>query len=87
MLKIHTALKEGLIVLSSIFVLRVMKVYIFSLNQDREEKLGLQNKLELFHRPLDIHFDLEGRLWVLVDSRDVLLQIFNLRKNSLEVGE
>lgn len=62
----------------------VMKVYIFSLNQDEEEKLGLQNKLELFHRPLDIQFDLEGRLWVLVDSMDVLLQIFNLRKNSLE---
>ncbi|KAM4731854.1 tRNA (guanine-N(7)-)-methyltransferase non-catalytic subunit wdr4 isoform 1-T2 [Anableps anableps] len=62
----------------------VMKVYIFTLDQTSHEKLGLHSKLQLFHRPLDIGFDMEGRLWVLLNSGDVPLQIYSLRQNSWE---
>ncbi|KAK5600761.1 hypothetical protein CRENBAI_010614 [Crenichthys baileyi] len=62
----------------------VMKVYIFTLDQNSDEKLVPHSQLQLPHHPLDIDFDLEGRLWVLLNSRDVPLQIHTLTQNSWE---
>ncbi|PWA19099.1 hypothetical protein CCH79_00018650 [Gambusia affinis] len=53
-------------------------------NQTNDEKLRLHSKLHLFHRPMDIGFDMKGQLWVLLDSSDVPLQIHIFRKNSWE---
>ncbi|XP_027879020.1 tRNA (guanine-N(7)-)-methyltransferase non-catalytic subunit wdr4 isoform X2 [Xiphophorus couchianus] len=62
----------------------LMNVYIFTLEQTNDEKLRLHSKLHLFHRPMDIGFDMKGQLWVLLDSSDVPLQIHTYRKNSWE---
>uniref|UniRef100_A0A3B5LSL2 tRNA (guanine-N(7)-)-methyltransferase non-catalytic subunit WDR4 n=1 Tax=Xiphophorus couchianus TaxID=32473 RepID=A0A3B5LSL2_9TELE len=64
---------------------QLMNVYIFTLEQTNDEKLRLHSKLHLFHRPMDIGFDMKGQLWVLLDSSDVPLQIHTYRKNSWEV--
>lgn len=77
--------KSLLCFLLLVYVLRLMNVYIFTLEQASDEKLRLHSKLHLFHRPMDIGFDMKGQLWVLLDSSDVPLQIHIFRKNSWEV--
>ncbi|TNN48406.1 tRNA (guanine-N(7)-)-methyltransferase non-catalytic subunit wdr4 [Liparis tanakae] len=47
---------------------RVSTVQLFTLHQEGEEKLLPHSRLSLPHCPLDMTFDPEGRLWVLMDS-------------------
>ncbi|KAM4561341.1 tRNA (guanine-N(7)-)-methyltransferase non-catalytic subunit wdr4 [Fundulus diaphanus] len=62
----------------------IMKVYIFTLDQNSDEKLVPHSKLQLSYHPLDMDFDQEGQLWVLLDSTDVPLQIHTVKQNSWE---
>ncbi|XP_038150067.1 tRNA (guanine-N(7)-)-methyltransferase non-catalytic subunit wdr4 isoform X1 [Cyprinodon tularosa] len=62
----------------------VMKVYMFTLDQNGIEKLVPHSKLQLSHHPMDTDFDIEGRLWVLSDSTVAPLQVFSLTQNSWE---
>ncbi|XP_014870527.1 tRNA (guanine-N(7)-)-methyltransferase non-catalytic subunit wdr4 [Poecilia latipinna] len=62
----------------------LMNVYMFTLERTSDEKLRFHSKLHFLHRPMDIGFDTKGRLWVLLDSSDVPLQIHTFRKNSWE---
>ncbi|KAL6101076.1 wdr4 [Pungitius sinensis] len=55
---------------------RVSTLQFFTLHHDGKEKLVLQSRMSLPHCPLDIAFDPEGRLWVLMDSIDAPLQIY-----------
>ncbi|XP_059198284.1 tRNA (guanine-N(7)-)-methyltransferase non-catalytic subunit wdr4 [Centropristis striata] len=61
---------------------RVSTVQFFSLDHEGEEKLVPHSRLSLPHCPLDMTFDLEGRLWVLMDSSDGPLQIYTHRQDS-----
>ncbi|XP_072253890.1 tRNA (guanine-N(7)-)-methyltransferase non-catalytic subunit wdr4 isoform X2 [Leuresthes tenuis] len=61
---------------------RVSAVQFFLLDEVDEKKLVPHSRLCLPHCPLDLSFDLEGRLWVLLDSSDAPLQIHTLRQNS-----
>ncbi|XP_056278605.1 tRNA (guanine-N(7)-)-methyltransferase non-catalytic subunit wdr4 isoform X2 [Pseudoliparis swirei] len=63
---------------------RVSTVQLFTLHQEGEEKLLPHSRLSLPHCPLDMTFDPEGRLWVLMDSSDVPLQMYTLRRDSWE---
>ncbi|XP_028249261.1 tRNA (guanine-N(7)-)-methyltransferase non-catalytic subunit wdr4 [Parambassis ranga] len=60
---------------------RVSIVQLFSLD---EENLVPHSRLSLPHCPLDLTFDLEGHLWVLMDSNDIPLQIYTQRQSSWE---
>ncbi|XP_077584266.1 tRNA (guanine-N(7)-)-methyltransferase non-catalytic subunit wdr4 [Stigmatopora nigra] len=61
----------------------ISKIQFFRLNKDSEEKkLVPHSRLHLPQCPLAITFDLEGRLWVLMDSCETLLQIFTLEECS-----
>lgn len=61
---------------------RVSTVQVFTLAQ--EEKLVPHSRISLSHCPLDVNFDPEGRLWVLMDSSDAPLQIYSLTQGSWE---
>ncbi|KAM4559412.1 tRNA (guanine-N(7)-)-methyltransferase non-catalytic subunit wdr4 isoform 5-T5 [Odontesthes bonariensis] len=64
---------------------RVSAVQFFLLDEVDEKKLVPHSRLSLPHCALDISFDLEGRLWVLMDSSDAPLQINTLRGNSWQL--
>ncbi|XP_070694256.1 tRNA (guanine-N(7)-)-methyltransferase non-catalytic subunit wdr4 [Pempheris klunzingeri] len=55
---------------------RVSTVQFFSLDQEGGERLVANSRLSLPHCPLDMTFDPEGRLWVLMDSSNAPLQIY-----------
>ncbi|TDH07245.1 hypothetical protein EPR50_G00121710, partial [Perca flavescens] len=63
---------------------RVSTVQFFTLDQEGEDKLVPHSRLSLPHCPLDMTFDLEGRLWVLMDSSDAPLQIYSHKQDSWE---
>ncbi|XP_010781738.1 tRNA (guanine-N(7)-)-methyltransferase non-catalytic subunit wdr4-like [Notothenia coriiceps] len=63
---------------------RASTVHFFTVDQDGEEKLVPHRKLSLPHCPLDMTFDPEGQLWVLMDSSDAPLQIYTHRRDSWE---
>ncbi|XP_013887941.1 tRNA (guanine-N(7)-)-methyltransferase non-catalytic subunit wdr4 [Austrofundulus limnaeus] len=63
---------------------RVSTVYFFTLNQESEKKLVPHSRLHLPHCPLDVNFDMKGRLWLLSDSSDAPLEMYTLRQNSWE---
>lgn len=65
-------------------VSRVSTVHFFTLG--REQRLVPHSRLHLPSPPLDVNFDEEGRLWVLLDSSDAPLTTCTLRQNSWEVG-
>ncbi|XP_061782254.1 tRNA (guanine-N(7)-)-methyltransferase non-catalytic subunit wdr4 [Nerophis lumbriciformis] len=62
---------------------RVSIIQFFTLDEDGEEKkLVPHSRLTLPCCPLDMTFDPEGRLWVLMDSCEELLQIYKLEQSS-----
>nr|XP_040058035.1 LOW QUALITY PROTEIN: tRNA (guanine-N(7)-)-methyltransferase non-catalytic subunit wdr4 [Gasterosteus aculeatus aculeatus] len=63
---------------------RVSTLQFFTLDLEGKEKLVPQSRLSLPHCPLDIAFDPEGRLWVLMDSTDAPLQIYTHRRDFWE---
>ncbi|XP_040913593.1 tRNA (guanine-N(7)-)-methyltransferase non-catalytic subunit wdr4 [Toxotes jaculatrix] len=63
---------------------RVSTVQFFSLERANEERLVPHSRLSLPHRPVDVAFDGEGRLWVLMDSSDAPLQVYTHRQGSWE---
>ncbi|XP_076011284.1 tRNA (guanine-N(7)-)-methyltransferase non-catalytic subunit wdr4 [Genypterus blacodes] len=63
---------------------RVPAVQFFSLDLEEEEKLAPLSRLMLPHCPLDLAFDPQGRLWVLMESRDAPLQIYTQRGGGWE---
>ncbi|KAA8588458.1 hypothetical protein FQN60_001652, partial [Etheostoma spectabile] len=64
---------------------RVSTVQFFTLDQEGEDKLVPHSSLSLPHCPLDMTFDPEGRLWVLMDSSDAPLQIYTHKQDFWEV--
>ncbi|XP_068185540.1 tRNA (guanine-N(7)-)-methyltransferase non-catalytic subunit wdr4 [Antennarius striatus] len=63
---------------------RVSTVQFFTVDQEAEEKLAPHSRLPLPHPPLDVTFDPEGRLWVLMDGGDAPLQVYTRRGESWE---
>ncbi|XP_033966404.1 tRNA (guanine-N(7)-)-methyltransferase non-catalytic subunit wdr4 [Pseudochaenichthys georgianus] len=63
---------------------RASTVHFFTVDQDGEEKLVPHRRLSLPHCPLDMTFDPEGQLWVLMDSGDAPLQLYTHRRDSWE---
>ncbi|XP_033990205.1 tRNA (guanine-N(7)-)-methyltransferase non-catalytic subunit wdr4 isoform X1 [Trematomus bernacchii] len=63
---------------------RASTVHFFTVDQDGEEKLVPHRRLSLPHCPLDMTFDPEGQLWVLMDSSDAPLQIYTDRRDCWE---
>ncbi|XP_042350839.1 tRNA (guanine-N(7)-)-methyltransferase non-catalytic subunit wdr4 isoform X2 [Plectropomus leopardus] len=63
---------------------RVSTLQFFTLDQESEQKLAPHSRLSLPHCPLDMTFDSEGRLWVLMDSSDAPLQVYTHRGDSWE---
>ncbi|XP_049584411.1 tRNA (guanine-N(7)-)-methyltransferase non-catalytic subunit wdr4 isoform X5 [Syngnathus scovelli] len=62
---------------------RVATIQFFMLNQENNEKKFVpHSRLSLPHCPLDMTFDPNDRLWVLMDSCETLLQIFTLEQRS-----
>ncbi|KAK9538163.1 hypothetical protein VZT92_005715 [Zoarces viviparus] len=61
---------------------RVSTVQLFTLDQEGEDKLVPHSRLLLPHCPLDMSFDPQGRLWVLMDSSDAPLHIYTHTQNS-----
>lgn len=68
---------------SSVFSVSVLQV--FTLHPDGEPHLAPHSRLPLPHPPLDLTFDPEGRLWVLMDCDDVPLQVYTHRQDCWEV--
>ncbi len=66
-------------------VLRESTLQLFTLDQAAEQKLMPHSRLSLPHPSLDVTFDPEGRLWVLMDSSDTPLQIYTHRGGCWEV--
>lgn len=68
---------------------RIPTLQFFGLDQSAgEERLVPCRKLTLPHCPLDLTFDLQGRLWVLLDSPNTPLQIYTHSLDHWEcVGE
>eukprot|EP00064_Thunnus_orientalis_P020211 superscaffoldBa00005436_g20343 len=62
--------------------LLVSTVQFFTLDQESEEKLVPHSRLPLPLCPLDMTFDPDGRLWVLMDSSDAPLQVYTHRQDS-----
>ncbi|XP_012994654.3 tRNA (guanine-N(7)-)-methyltransferase non-catalytic subunit wdr4 [Esox lucius] len=50
---------------------RLPSVQLFAVDQEGEAHLVPSSRLTLSHCPLDLTFDPEGRLWVLLDSREM----------------
>ncbi|XP_035532625.1 tRNA (guanine-N(7)-)-methyltransferase non-catalytic subunit wdr4, partial [Morone saxatilis] len=63
---------------------RVSAVQFFTVEQEGEEKLVPHSRLALPHCPLDVTFDPEGRLWVLMDSSEAPLRVYTHRRDSWE---
>ncbi|XP_029968429.1 tRNA (guanine-N(7)-)-methyltransferase non-catalytic subunit wdr4 [Salarias fasciatus] len=63
---------------------RVSTLEVFTLQEEGEEKLVPHSSLRLPHCPLDMTFDLEGRLWVLMDSGDEPLRLYAYEQSSWE---
>ncbi|XP_005460963.1 tRNA (guanine-N(7)-)-methyltransferase non-catalytic subunit wdr4 isoform X3 [Oreochromis niloticus] len=63
---------------------RVPILQLFTLTQKDNEKLVPHSRISLPCCPLDVNFDPEGRLWVLMDSSDAPLQIYSLTHSSWE---
>ncbi|XP_035507546.2 tRNA (guanine-N(7)-)-methyltransferase non-catalytic subunit wdr4 [Scophthalmus maximus] len=63
---------------------RVSTVQFFTLELVGTERLTPHSRLCLPHCPLDMTFDPEGRLWVLMDSHDAPLQIYSHRRGYWE---
>ncbi|KAM7407951.1 hypothetical protein PAMA_003611 [Pampus argenteus] len=61
---------------------RVSAVQFFTLQLQGEEKLTPHSRLSLPLCPLDMTFDPDGQLWVLMDSSDAPLQIYTHRQDS-----
>ncbi|KAF7651099.1 hypothetical protein LDENG_00116040 [Lucifuga dentata] len=64
---------------------RVPTVQFFRLDQEAEKRLVLCSRLTLPHCPLDMTFDPQGRLWVLMDCNDAPLQIYTHRTGCWEL--
>uniref|UniRef100_A0A8P4KP71 WD repeat domain 4 n=1 Tax=Dicentrarchus labrax TaxID=13489 RepID=A0A8P4KP71_DICLA len=62
----------------------VSAVQFFTVEQEGEEKLVPHSRLALPHCPLDVTFDPEGRLWVLMDSSEMPLRVYTHRRDSWE---
>ncbi|XP_069544810.1 tRNA (guanine-N(7)-)-methyltransferase non-catalytic subunit wdr4-like, partial [Brachyistius frenatus] len=58
---------------------RLSTLHFFNLDQEAEDKLLPHSRLHLPHCPLDVTFDPQGRLWVLMDCCDAPLQIYTHR--------
>ncbi|XP_034550564.1 tRNA (guanine-N(7)-)-methyltransferase non-catalytic subunit wdr4 [Notolabrus celidotus] len=63
---------------------RESTIQFFALRRDSEEKMVPRSRLSLPHCPVDVTFDPEGRLWVLMDSTDSPVQIYSHRRDSWE---
>ncbi|XP_026232404.1 tRNA (guanine-N(7)-)-methyltransferase non-catalytic subunit wdr4 [Anabas testudineus] len=63
---------------------RVSTVQFFTVDQGGGERLMPHSRLTLPHCPLDMTFDPEGQLWVLMDSDDTPLQIYIHRQGCWE---
>ncbi|XP_023144124.1 tRNA (guanine-N(7)-)-methyltransferase non-catalytic subunit wdr4 [Amphiprion ocellaris] len=63
---------------------RMSTVQFFTLHKEGEETLVPHSRLSLPHCPLDMTFDLEGQLWVVMDSSDAPLQVYTLRQSTWE---
>lgn len=59
-------------------------VHFFTLRPDGEHRLVPHSRLPLPHCPLDLTFDPEGRLWVLLDREEAPLQVYTLRQERWE---
>uniref|UniRef100_A0A3Q3FIM7 WD repeat domain 4 n=1 Tax=Labrus bergylta TaxID=56723 RepID=A0A3Q3FIM7_9LABR len=64
---------------------RVSTLQFFSLKKDSEQKIVPHSRLPLPHCSTDMTFDPEGRLWVLMDSRETPLQIYTRTQDCWEV--
>ncbi|XP_029936639.1 tRNA (guanine-N(7)-)-methyltransferase non-catalytic subunit wdr4-like [Myripristis murdjan] len=64
---------------------RVPTVQLFGLRKEAEERLVPCSKLTLPHCPLDVTFDLQGRLWVLMGSGDTPVQIYTYTQDCWEL--
>ncbi|XP_061546461.1 LOW QUALITY PROTEIN: tRNA (guanine-N(7)-)-methyltransferase non-catalytic subunit wdr4 [Phycodurus eques] len=61
----------------------VSTIRFFALKRENDEKkLVPHSRLSLPRCPLDMTFDPEGRLWVLMDSVETLLQIYTLEQST-----
>lgn len=65
---------------------RVPIVQLFGMDQGVEERLTPCSRLTLPHSPLDLTFDLQGRLLVLLDSQVTPFQIYVCMEDRWEVG-
>lgn len=79
-----SSVTDGLIRFMSLRVFRVSTVQFFTLKEG-EEKIVPHSRLSLPHCPVDMTFDPEGRLWVLMDSRDSPVRMYSHRQDSWEV--
>ncbi|KAM9709729.1 LOW QUALITY PROTEIN: tRNA (guanine-N(7)-)-methyltransferase non-catalytic subunit wdr4 [Menidia menidia] len=61
---------------------RVSAVQLFTLAEAGGGHVGASQQDPSAHCPLDLTFDPDGRLWVLMDSFDVPLQIYSLTENA-----
>ncbi|XP_076602650.1 tRNA (guanine-N(7)-)-methyltransferase non-catalytic subunit wdr4 [Chaetodon auriga] len=59
-------------------------VQFFTVDREAGEKLVPHSRLSLPHCALDVTFDPEGRLWVLMDSSDAPLQVYKHTGGSWE---
>lgn len=64
---------------------RAPVLHFFTLHPEGEHKLVPHSRLPLPHLPLDLTFDPDGCLWVLMDCDDVPLQVYAHRQDSWEV--
>lgn len=64
---------------------RVSVLRFFTLHRDGEHRLVPHSRLPLPHCPLDLTFDPEGHLWVLMDCDDEPLQVYTHRQDCWEV--
>lgn len=60
-------------------------LHFFSFQHDGQHQLVPHSRLPLPHCPLDLTFDPEGCLWVLMDCDDAPLQVYTHRQDRWEV--
>lgn len=58
---------------------------LFGMEQGTEERLMPSSRLTLPHCPLDLTFDPQGRLWVLLDSRETPFLVYTHTQDSWQV--
>ncbi|KAL0985556.1 hypothetical protein UPYG_G00158560 [Umbra pygmaea] len=61
---------------------RVPSVQLFVMDGGEEERLVPSSRLTLSHCPLDLTFDPQGRLWVLLDCRETPLLLYTHTEGS-----